>query len=211
MNEKILLIGCGGQARVVVDILLEQKIYEIAGFVDNNMAVYRNISTIGQDKDLEDLFASGIKNAFICVGALANTNIRGSLFNKLSLIGFNFPNIIDSSVMLGYNVTMESGNFLAIGVIVNNNVRIGSNCLINTGVIIEHDVILGNNVHLAPRVTICGDVELGHNCFVGASAVILESRKIREKIIIGALSLVNKDILESGISGYGLPFRKKIT
>ena len=103
MKEKILLIGCGGQARIVVDILLEQKKYEIAGFVDSNMTVYRNVSTIGQDKDLEDLFASGIKNAFVCVGALANTNLRENLFNKLNTIGYNFPDVIHSSVILGYN------------------------------------------------------------------------------------------------------------
>lgn len=210
MKEKILLIGCGGQARIVVDILLEQKKYEIAGFVDSNMTVYRNVSTIGQDKDLDDLFASGIKNAFVCVGALANTNLRENLFNKLSIIGYNFPNVIHSSVILGYNVKIGCGSFLAVGVIVNNNVQIASNCLINTGTIIEHDVVIGNNVHLAPRVTICGGVEVGDNCFVGAGAIILESRKVKERTIIGALSLVNKDVLETGVIGYGVPFRKRI-
>lgn len=210
MKEKILLIGGGGHSRAVVDILLHQQLFEIAGFVDTQVINYKGITTLGNDSDLKVLFNSGIRFAFICVGALANTGLREKLFFTLREVGFYFPNVIHSSVVLGDNVQIGVGNFIGAGVIVNGNTKIGNNCLINTGVILEHDVILEDHVHLSPRATVCGGTKIGANSFIGAGSTILESLEISAKTVIGASSLVNMSILELGSYGFGVPFRRKI-
>ena len=66
--EKIVLIGCGGHAKSVVDSIVSQGAYEIVGFVAERIDdsfEYRGYKIIGNDADLASLYDNGIKNAFV--------------------------------------------------------------------------------------------------------------------------------------------------
>ena len=84
---------CGGHAKSVVDSIVSQGEYEIVGFVaekyDDNFE-YRGYKIIGTDQDLESLYDSGIKYAFVCIGYMGKGNVRQKLYDTLKQIGYSF-------------------------------------------------------------------------------------------------------------------------
>lgn len=195
--EKIILIGCGGHAKSVVDSIEKSGQYKIVGFLDkeeHQKEKYKHYTVIGNDELLQEIYESGIINAFISIGYLGNSNIRNTIFKKLKEIGFFIPNIIDSTAILANDVVLGEGNYIGKGAIVNSNATIGNACIINTKALVEHDCKIGNFVHIAVGATLCGGVVIKENTFVGANSVIIQEKTIGSKTIIGAGSIVTQNI-----------------
>lgn len=98
-------------------------------------------------------------------------------------------------------------------------VKIGENCKIQFDVVIDYShywlIEIGNDVTLAPRVHILahdastfnhvgytkiGKVNIEDNVFIGANSTILPGVTIGKNAIIGAGSVVTKDIQENSIA-----------
>ena len=98
-------------------------------------------------------------------------------------------------------------------------VKIGANCKIQFDVVIDYShywlIEIGDNVTIAPRVHILahdastfnyvgytkiGKVNIEDNVFIGANSTILPGVKIGKNAIIGAGSVVTKDIPENSIA-----------
>lgn len=58
---------------------------------------------------------------------------------------------------------------------------------------IGHDTVIGDNVHINSNVNITGGAHIGNNTFIGVKATIFRV-KIGNNCIIGACSLINKDV-----------------
>lgn len=77
--------------------------------------------------------------------------------------------------------------------------RIGSGCIINTFVNVEHDALIGDNCHISTGAMVNGDCKVGECSFLGSQSVMVNGTSIISGCIIGAGSVVRKDILEKGI------------
>lgn len=211
VKRKILLIGSGGHCRVVLDLLLGLKEYEIAGIIDleerRGAEVFR-IPVIGSDADLPRFFKSGIKHCFIAIGSIGDSRLRVKLYNLAKKSGFSFPNLISPYALLSSRVILGEGNYVASGVIINAGTRIGSNCILNTGAIIEHDCKIGNFVHLSPGAVLSGGVNIGDNSHIGTGSIIIQNVHIGGKTIVGAGSVVMKNI-PNGMVAYGNPCKER--
>jgi sugar O-acyltransferase (sialic acid O-acetyltransferase NeuD family) len=91
------------------------------------------------------------------------------------------------------------GSILCPSTILTTNVTLGRHCLVNINCTIGHDVVVGDFVTINPGVNISGNVRIGGNCNVGSNAVIRNGVTICDDVIIGAGSVVVKDITEPGI------------
>jgi maltose O-acetyltransferase len=98
------------------------------------------------------------------------------------------------------------------------NIEIGEGCYINFNCNFVDDgkIIIGNKVMFGPSVTIatvghplnpnyrgymyCAPVVIEDNCWIGASVVIVPGVKIGENSVIGAGSVVTKDIPANSIA-----------
>lgn len=207
--KKIIIIGSGEQAKIYADYILDHTTFRLVGFIDNrkNSVNYRGISIVGDDASLKMIYSSGVNYACIGVGAIGKLIIRSRIFLYLKSLGFKLPNFVHPSALIGVDVLIGEGNYIAAGVIINSRAVISNNCILNTSSIVEHDCFIGNHVHLAPRTTICGSASINDEVFIGASATVLEGRKICSNVIIGAAALVNKDISLPGVY-FGMPAKK---
>lgn len=105
--EKIVILGNGGHAKSLVDIIEREKRYEIAGYVVNeNNSEMPDVKypRLGGDAQLEQIFQSGITNAAVGVGYMGNSGLREKLWEQLKQIGFSLPVICDPSAVLAGNV-----------------------------------------------------------------------------------------------------------
>lgn len=211
MKDKLLLIGAGGHCKVILDLLMRIKEYEISGIIDLKERLGDNIfgvPVIGVDTDFPRFFKSGVKYCFISIGSIGNPHLRVKLYNIAKKLGFVFPNLISPDALVSPSVILGEGNYVAPGVVINAGTLIGNNCILNTGVIIEHDCKIGNFVHLSPGSVLSGGVSIGDHSHIGTGSIIIQNIKIGKKTIIGAGSVVMKNIRNSMVA-YGNPCKER--
>lgn len=208
--KDLLLIGGGGHCRSILDSIKDNEEFNIVGILDSYKPIgeiVNGVEIIGRIEDAEILYKKGIKNVFIAIGSVGKTNLRKDLYSKLKGIGFEFPILKDKSTILSSNATIGEGTFIGKGVIINIDTKIGKNCIINSGTVIEHDCKIGDFVHLAPNCTLSGGVIVGESAHIGTSTSIIQYRTIGKNTLIGAGSVVVKDIGENK-KAYGVPCKE---
>lgn len=200
--EKIIILGMGGHAESLTDIIEKQQKYEVAGFVINDDAdkdKKLKYPIVGSDNELEEIFQSGIRNAAIGIGYMGKSDLRESLWRTLKHIGFSLPTVCDPSAVLAQNTLIEEGCFIGKGAIINSNVSIGKMCIINTGAIIEHDCRVEDFSHISVGSVLCGNVEVGSLSFIGANATVIQGRRIGNNCIIGAGTTIRRNVEDNYI------------
>ena len=188
------LIGAGGHAKVVRDILDACSI-PFSGVVTDNLKEV----TFMEKKILHSM--DGVDEAIICVG---NNRTRKKLAEELSQQGVTFGMGIHPSVIMSKYASVDEGTVIMQGVVIQSFAKIGKHCIVNTSASIDHDNVLGDFVHVSPHATLCGEVEVGEGTWIGAGAIVRQCVKIGKWSVIGAGSVVVNDIPD-GVLAYGNP------
>jgi len=210
MNKKLLLIGGGGHCKSVLDSLLVNHNYTEIGIIDKNGDVGKailNVPIIGCDEDLPKFHRDGFTHAFITIGSIGNPVARIRLFSILERIGFEIPNIIDSTAIISRYASLESGIFIGKNTVINSGVSVGKGVIINTSATIEHDCFINDFVHIAPGAVLCGEVYIGHGTHIGANSVIKQQLKIGSGSLVGMGSVILHNIGDNTLA-YGNPCRE---
>jgi len=207
--EKIVLVGAGGHCKVIIDIIKSVGKYDIVGVADKAYAYgvenfVLDIPIIGDDSILKELYISGVKNAFVCVGALQNIVVRDNIYRELLALGFKIPVLIHKGAVVSPYANVASGTCVMAGSIINPGAYIEENCIINTGAIIEHDCKVQRNTHISPKACIAGGVNVGCNTHVGMGSSIIQTINIGNNVIIGAGAVVIKNIVDNVVA-VGIP------
>lgn len=211
MVRKIIGIGAGGHAKVLIDILKQEGIWELVGLTDIRQELHGQkilgIPVIGNDAVLPALLLKeGIRYAFIGVGSIGDTRPRARLFEKVKALGYEMPNIVHRSAVVADSVAMGEGVCVFAGALINPDVIIGNNVTIYTGTVIEHDCVIGDHVQLSPGVRVAGGVKVGKGSFIGVGASVIQNIAIGSNAIIGAGSVVIRDVPDNVVV-VGVPAR----
>ena len=196
MKKKILIIGTGGHANSLADVISMSdkfKVFVMIAKSKNDKIFSTKYKIIGLEKNLAEI-KNKIKYALIGFGSIKSFNRRLTIFNKLKKIGFRFPSIISKYAYVSKNSKISEGTIVMHGAFINTGSKIGQNCIINSKSIIEHDAVIENNSHIAPGAIICGSAKIGKNCIIGAGSVVKEGVKVSSNSIIGANSFLDKDL-----------------
>lgn len=207
MKKDVYIIGASGFGREVAWLLEELEEWNILGFIDDNKdirgKIINNIHVIGGIDFLKN--KNEKTNVVIAIG---NPQVREKIFNELknneNLI---FPNIIARNVKMSKYINLGIGNIICEGNILTTNIEIGNFNHINLSCTIGHDVILENYVTAYPGVNISGNVKIGNNSEIGTGSKIIQGKNISSNTIIGAGSVIVKDLCEKG-TYVGVPVKK---
>ncbi len=192
MNKKILLLGAGGIAKMIIEILMEQNKFSEIALLDNfpTSSHVMGIPVIGKCDELEN-FRNDYAYAFVCIG---DPKIRAGYFSRIMAEKFIVPNVIHPTACISRSACLGIGIFVnAMGVIEASS-RLGNGCYVNTSALVAHDCELGECVHMAPRSTTTGNVRIGDNSFIGASSCIINHRHIGRNVTVAAGAAVITDI-----------------
>jgi len=195
---KIVLIGAGGHAKVLINLILTAGIYQIAGCTDKDLQKKFNtilgVRIIGDDSLLGRLFSDGVEYAAIAVGGIGDNHLREKLYERTKKLGFKFPVLKHPLSIVSMNVSLGEGIQLLPGSIIHPASQIGFNTVVNTNALIEHDCIVGDHCSLAPGCALMGGVKIGKYTHVGAEAVINEGITVGDDVMIGAGAVVIRDV-----------------
>ncbi len=186
MENKIYIIGCGGHARSVADVLLNNDPSVQLIFVDENAKTGETLFDFPVIRSLP----CTVKNMFVAIG---DNQKRQIISNEKNLIS-----IISQTATISASAIIEKGCFIGSGAHIGPFARIGTGTIINTNAVVEHEVQIGSFCHLSSHSTVCGRTKIGNNVFLGAGATVIDKIDICSNVIIGAGGTVVKNISMAG-------------
>lgn len=203
-REKIFIIGAGGHAKVVIDIIERQGLYDIAFLVDDDpglkgIEIY-DYPVIGGSAELLQQ-RQRIVGGIVAIG---NNRARCKVAAWMIHNSFDLVAAIHPSAQLARGVTVGKGTVVMAGAVINSDTRIGNNVIVNTRASIDHDCIIGDGVHIAPGTTLCGSVTVGDGSFICAGVTVIPNRYIGCGVTVGAGSTVIRDVPD-GVTVVGSP------
>lgn len=193
MNKPIIILGNGGHASVLTEILLLQQ-REIIGFTapEEQINSY-NLDYIGTD-DIVSKFNPKEIEIVLGLGTIHVSTIRQILYEKLKNQGYIFTTCVHPNAIISTTAVLAEGVQVMAGAIVQPYAQIGKNTIVNTGVIIEHDCVIGSHVHIAPGTTLSGNVQIGDGSHIGTGSSIIQGVTIGKNTLIGAGAVVISNI-----------------
>lgn len=196
MGQKVIIIGAGGHAKVIADIILKNN-DELIGFLDDNIGIGKKViekyNVIGKLDDCIQLYNSDNSIKFII--GIGDNKIREKISKKYNL---PYYTAMHPTSTIGLGVKIKEGTAIMANTTINVNASIGKHCIINTGAIIEHDNEIEDFVHVSPNAAIAGTVKIGKRTHVGIGACIKNNISVCEDAIIGAGAVVVNNIEVKG-------------
>lgn len=201
--KKLALIGQGGHAKVITDIVNVNKEYQIVAVFDDihQSLHHQNGVLYGPIAALSSLIKDGDFKIIIAIG---NNDVRKKIVEQLNLAEDSYATVIHPTAIVSDSALVGFGTVIMPNAVVNANTTIGRHSIINTGAVIEHDNEISDFVHISPNSTLTGMVTVGEGVHVGASATIIPMKKIGNWAVIGAGSTVISNI-PSCCTAVGLP------
>lgn len=195
----MVIIGAGGLAKQILDVVERLNIKETISFFDN-VTVYADSPklydfTIIQDIEVLKQVTKNDENPLVL--GIGKPSARKFLFNLFSDSGLRFRTVVSNTSLIGkHDIKIDEGTVIMEGVSIESSVKIGKGVLLNTGAKVFHDSIIGDFSELAPSCKILGKCKVGNEVFIGANATILPGVEIGNGAIIGAGAVVTKNVLE---------------
>jgi UDP-perosamine 4-acetyltransferase len=199
--DRVVGIGAGGHAKVIIDILRLRGEYQITGLVDSNPKLagtqVLEVPVLGGDDELQKIFSEGTAYAFVGIASLSDTLLNKRAFDHACALGFQVINVVHPSSIVSPSVCMGGGNRIFAGAIINPDAALGNNVVINTGAIIEHDCVIGDHAQIAPGAQLAGNVTVGEGSIVGIGASVIQGVRIGSYSTVGSGAVVIDDVPDS--------------
>jgi len=210
-GKTIAVVGAGGHALIVLDILEKMGGVQIAGLVDPSLppgSLCHGYSVLGNDDMLPALKAQGLNNLALGVGGFKNNGTRRAIFGRLKTAGFELISPIHPDSVVSPRASLGEGCCVFAGVTVNPACVLGDNVIIATNSSIDHETTLESHVLISAGCTIGGNVTIGEGSLVAIGATVVSGVKIGRNALVAAGAVVVKDV-EDGLTVMGVPARVK--
>ncbi|MER0510276.1 acetyltransferase [Aeromonas veronii] len=207
MSKPIIVLGAGGHASVLVDILRSQGVVPLA-LVAPTAGVPRAVLAdipLWHDEEIlthhpdEVVLVNGI-------GSLPGNPLRAMIFARYRALGYRFASVVSAQAMVSAYAVLEEGAQVMAGAIIQAGTQIGANSIINTGTIVDHDCWIGGNNHIAPGAVLSGGVSTGDAVHIGTGAMLIQNIKIGSHTVVGAGATVSKDLAPNKTLYVAKPF-----
>lgn len=188
-----IIVGAGGHAKVVLDIL--NTLHEnIAGIIDDNFRKesFKGLPVLGTTSELDSIVPRFPQDSFIV--AVGNYRPRKQIVNLLETFQVNFGTAIHPSAIIGSGVTIGKGTVVMPNVIVNADSHVGDHVILNTACTVDHDCSLQNFVHISPGAHLAGGVKIGECTHIGIGSNVIPRKTIGKFTTVGAGACVVADI-----------------
>lgn len=196
-KESLIIYGASGHAKVVIDLVEKQGLYQIVFIIDDNPELkgklFFSYPVLGGKDEL--LKNSDSYNKILI--AIGKNRIRCSVAQWLIKHGYELASAIHPSAQIGRDVSVGGGSVIMANAVINSATTIGENVIVNTGASIDHDCEIHDGVHIAPGTTICGSVRVGELTFVGAGSTVIQNITLGKEVFVGAGTTVYKNVEDS--------------
>tara|TARA_Y100000814_G_scaffold80883_1_gene53237 strand:- start:359 stop:1039 length:681 start_codon:yes stop_codon:yes gene_type:complete len=196
--KKIVLIGAGGHARVLIDTLSADKTAEVCGILDNNRDLWgidiHGIPVIGGDDFLPKVGSQGATHFVIAIGGAKQAALRLKLYEIALQHGLTPASVQHPSAIISPRIKVGEGVQALAQCVINTGVTLQENSIVNTSAIIEHDCFIEAHAHIAPRACLAGGVRVGEGTHIGLGSIVKENITIGKQVVVGAGAVVLNNV-----------------
>lgn len=194
--EKVIIIGGGGHAKVLIDCIESENKFEIVSILDDNPEIHQILKyQVFRRTELE---AHANVKVILAIG---NNKTRKKIAEELTV---QYATTIHPSAVISKYAKIGKGTQVFPGAVINAGAVIGDHCIINTGAIIEHDCILEDFVHVSPNAALSGGVKIGCGSHFGIGANAIQNIFIGSNVTIGSGAVVISNIPDN-CTAVGIP------
>jgi UDP-perosamine 4-acetyltransferase len=208
-RTRVLGLGAGGHAKVVLEILVAAGI-DVIGLLDPRRDLWGTIvlgvPVLGDDSLLPVHYHGGVSHVFIGLGSASDTRPRRRLYEHATENGFDVVAAVHSSASVSPSARIGSATTILAGAVVNADAELGVNVIVNSNAVVEHDCRVGSHVHVASGAVVASGVRIGNGVHVGAGATVIQGVEIGDGAVVGAGAVVVGDV-QPGTVVVGVPAR----
>jgi len=203
-GKPLLILGARDLAPEVADIARDIPGQKIAGFVEN-----LERERTGKTLDglpvfwIDDLKEIGREHCAVCA---LSTPLRNGFIKQAGDYGVEFTVLQHPTASVASTAQLGPGVILNRAVVVAAQTKIGAHVFVNRTASIGHNTEIGAYATIQPGATIAGFCKIGVQSRIGMRAIIMERLEIGDGAIVGAGSMLTKD-LPAKAKAVGMPAR----
>jgi len=194
--KPVIVLGAGGHAAVLIDILKQQK-RKIIAIVSPDLTqkgpIFDGIKMFFQDEDVLK-FEPEMISLVNGIGSIPGNKLRENLYKDFTDRGYHFEIVVSDNAIVSPYAKLADGVQVMAGAVVQAGTLISENCIINTSAVIDHDCEIGCHNHIAPGATLSGGVITGDGVHIGTGANIIQLITVGANVVIGAGTTITKSV-----------------
>jgi UDP-perosamine 4-acetyltransferase len=193
-----VVLGGGGHARVVIEILRESRDAVPVAILDRDPALWGTeilgVPVWGGDDRMAEVVKKTIRTFVVGVGGVGDNEPRRRLWELGVSHGLSGLTVRHPSAVCSPTAEIGAGTVLFPQAVVNAGARLGVNVIVNSAAVVEHDCVVGDHAHIATGARLASTVRVSAGAHVGAGATVRQCVTIGERAVIGAGAVVVKDV-----------------
>lgn len=199
----LLILGAGGHAKVVADILMSQGI-QVLGFLDDDPDLWGEtrlgLPVLGAIVRHSEYETDGL------IIGIGDNLVRRSIAQRLDAQSqrLRWRNAVHPRATIANSARLGRGIVVGAGAVINPDAILGDHVVINTGATVDHDCIIGAFAHIAPGAHLAGGVIVGEGALLGVGSSLIPNVKVGEWTTVKAGSVVVSDLYAKSIA-YDVP------
>lgn len=203
----MIIVGAKGFAKETLEVLLQ------SGLSKENLCFFDDVSDhlpshfcdVPIYSNMDDLIDNNPIETCSFVLGLGSPGLRKKMMDRFKSVGFKASSCISPKSTIGVlDNNIGEGVSIMTGAVLTSSIRLGKGSLLNLNCTVGHDVIIGDFCEFSPGAKISGRCEIGDFVQIGTNATIIPDIKIGSNSIIGAGSVVVKEV-PSNVVMAGVP------
>ena len=211
IEKKIIIIGTGQHARMLVELIEEQGKYKIIGFIAKDWSNKKKIlgyPILCIEKNLKSFLKKNNDIKYYACGVGDNA---GGMKGREKIIKhydnlLTAPKIISPKSYISKYSKIGKGSIIEAYAKIMNGATLGKHCMIESFTAVNHDQNIKSNVFIGNNCALAGK-KIGSNSIIGDGSSIGYKVSIGKNCIINQGTVLNTN-LKNNMIAYGNPVKK---
>lgn len=196
--KDLVIIGAGGMGREIYYHAQEcsgfETEYRIKGFIDDNIHSLDGFDGFPEVLGTIDQYRICKNDVFVT--SIGNVKSKKLCIERILDKGGSFISLIHPSARIAIDATLGIGVIIMRRVDIGSYTKIGDYSFIQADAIIGHDALIGNFCRIDCKVVCVGGVKVLEAATIHTLAIISHGVTVGKRAIVGALSLVIRNVKE---------------
>ncbi len=188
--DSVYIIGAGGEGQVFAEVIISVGL-GLKGFFDDNDELLNRqvfgVPVLGKIKDV-------VKYKGLFIISIGNNRVRKRIVDEINVPKGHYLTVFHPYSYRGIGTKFDCGSICTINSSVGTYVEVGSHVIVSMGSCVSHHNLLEDYVFFGPNACSGGGVHIKEGAFIGMGASILPNITIGKWAIVGAGSVVIKDV-----------------
>lgn len=196
---RYLVVGAAGHGQEVAWSLREQE--RAAGrrcellFFDDRVPPGPVASSLGEVVGtLDDVVQFAGRGDVRLVLGVGLPRVKVAVVERLAPFGLPWASAVHPAAVIGPQVTIGEGTYVAASAVVTVNARLGRFVTVNVHCAVTHDDVLEDFASLHPDAHLSGNVRVGEGAELGTGALVIPGATVGAWTVVGAGAVVVRSL-----------------